>query len=73
VRAKNNQCPLCRATIDASIIQLLSGARSGLQQQQQQRSIYTTPSSTRLDGNRRYPTTHQPVSEISFFYCTVYM
>jgi ribosomal protein L44E len=70
VRAQHNQCPLCRATIDASITQLLSGTHSDLQQQQQQqqRLIYTTPNRTRLDVDGRYVTTHQPVSEISFFY-----
>ncbi|CAF1056738.1 unnamed protein product [Adineta steineri] len=53
IRAQNNQCPLCRAAIDASITQLLSANRSD---QQQQRQIYMNPSRIRLHNNYQYHT-----------------
>ncbi|CAF2688396.1 unnamed protein product [Rotaria sp. Silwood2] len=43
IKAKNKECPLCRATIEDSVVQLLAGPIQSSQQQQQQQTIPVPP------------------------------
>ncbi|CAF4355402.1 unnamed protein product, partial [Rotaria sordida] len=44
IKAKNKECPLCRATIEDSVVQLLAGPiKPSLQRQRQQQTIPILP------------------------------
>ncbi|CAF2933415.1 unnamed protein product [Rotaria sp. Silwood2] len=43
IKAKNKECPLCRATIEDSVVQLLAGPIQSSQQQQQQQQTIPVP------------------------------